>query len=128
MYKNVKVFKTIEVFFSKRQSHQYPVNLSSSLTLTLCYCQVLTVAHCWTDNLVAAAGVHTFPEVSRTEQLVKVEAAVSHPEFRKFGPYSNDIALLLLAKPGIQLTEVSKPACLSPRTPSPGTWCEVNHI
>ncbi|KAK5641590.1 hypothetical protein RI129_010137 [Pyrocoelia pectoralis] len=87
---------------------------------------VLTVAHCWTEGLVAVAGSLAIPGRSSAEQSVRVERAVPHPEFRKYGPYSNDIALLVLSEPGIQIGPLSRPACLSLRTPPAGTWCEVS--
>lgn len=87
---------------------------------------VLTVAHCWTDGLVAVSGVHKYPGNAFTEQKVRVERAIPHPDFRKYGPYSNDIALLILAYPGLQLGPLARPACLPFKSPPPGTWCEVS--
>lgn len=87
---------------------------------------VLTVAHCWAEGLIAVAGAHNFPGTASQEQIARVERAVPHPEFRKYGPYSNDIALLLLSEPGLQLGPYARPACLSGRSPPSGTWCEVS--
>ncbi|KAK4873689.1 hypothetical protein RN001_013049 [Aquatica leii] len=86
---------------------------------------VLTVAHCWTDGLVAVTGSYDYSRASG-EQSVRVEKAIPHPEFRKYGPYSNDIALLVLSEPGIQIGPLSRPACLSQESPPAGTWCEVS--
>lgn len=62
---------------------------------------VLTAAHCYEDGLTAVGGAHGPVGTSPFEQLVQVERAILHPNFRQLGPYSHDIAVLLLAKPGM---------------------------
>lgn len=47
-----------------------------------------------------------------------------HPDFRKLGPYSHDIALLLLASP-IVMNQYRFPVCLPSSSPPPGAWCTV---
>lgn len=60
------------------------------------------------------------------EQVLRVEAFIPHPDFRKLGPYSHDLALLVVSSPGFQLNDNVNPACFSDESPSPGTWCEVS--
>lgn len=85
---------------------------------------VLTAAHCVTEEMVVSTGRHN--QAAPYEQLLHVLKAVSHEDFRKYGPYSNDIALLLLDAPGFGYNPVVQPACLTTKTPRPGTWCEVS--
>ncbi|CAH1377033.1 hypothetical protein MTP99_018447 [Tenebrio molitor] len=87
---------------------------------------VLTAAHCWMEGLVVIAGAHGPPGTAPYEQVVRVERAIQHPDFRKLGPYSHDIAVLLLAAPGIEFNILVKPACFAYESPPPGTWCEVS--
>lgn len=63
---------------------------------------------------------------SPNEQVVEVEKFITHPDFSKLGPYSHDIALLVLAEPGIVFDSIVKPVCIPQKDPSPGTWCEVS--
>lgn len=60
------------------------------------------------------------------EQVVNVEKFIAHPDFSKLGPYSHDIALLVLSDPGFNFDTIVKPVCLPLKDPSPGTWCEVS--
>ncbi|GJQ80045.1 hypothetical protein Trydic_g5024 [Trypoxylus dichotomus] len=85
---------------------------------------VLTVAHCYLDGLTVRAGVVTSDE-SEGEQIVKVEKGIPHPEFKKYGPYSNDIAVLLLSAP-VEETPYVKPACVTGQSPPAGSVCEVS--
>ncbi|CAH0564486.1 unnamed protein product [Brassicogethes aeneus] len=87
---------------------------------------VLTAAHCVVDGLSIVAGAHGPIGSAPFEQTIKVEKAIAHPDFRKLGPYSHDIAVLLLASPGVKLNSLVKPACFAYESPPPGTWCEVS--
>ncbi|KAK9888086.1 hypothetical protein WA026_000363 [Henosepilachna vigintioctopunctata] len=87
---------------------------------------VLTAAHCYEEGLTAVAGAHGPVGTYPFEQSVPVEKAILHPEFRQLGPYSHDIAVLLLAKPGMKINVAVTPACFSHDSPPPGTWCEVS--
>lgn len=49
-----------------------------------------------------------------------------HPDFRKLGPYSHDLALLVVSEPGFKFNNMVIPACFSEEDPTPGTWCEVS--
>lgn len=85
----------------------------------------LTVAHCHIDGLMTVRAGAVTSETSPYEQNIKVEKVVVHPQFRKYGPYSNDIAILLLSV-AVDETPYVKPACVSNRTPPAGTVCEVS--
>ncbi|XP_030756654.1 transmembrane protease serine 3-like [Sitophilus oryzae] len=92
---------------------------------------VLTAGHCYTENMIVVAGTHEhryFNSIESTvnRQSLKVLDGFVHPDFRKLGPYSHDIALLILAEPGFKFNDNVKPACLTQETPTPGTWCEIS--
>nr|CAI5819923.1 unnamed protein product [Callosobruchus analis] len=89
---------------------------------------ILTAAHCYSEGLKAVAGAHGPPGSSPYEQVLKVERFLPHPDFRKLGPYSHDLALLLVPEPGFRLNKFISPACLSKdhSASQPGTWCEVS--
>lgn len=87
---------------------------------------VLTAAHCWKDDLTVVVGAHGPPHTSPFEQSFKIEKYIPHPDFRKLGPYSHDIAVLLLPSPGVNLNAVIQPACFATESPPPSTWCEVS--
>lgn len=87
---------------------------------------VLTAAHCLTvEGLLVVAGVHG-KDRDPHEQIVRIETVVKHPEFRRSGPYSHDIALIVLKSPGLKLGSYVQPACLPHESPPAGTWCEVS--
>ncbi|KAL1497621.1 hypothetical protein ABEB36_008551 [Hypothenemus hampei] len=86
---------------------------------------ILTAAHCYTENLIAVAGTNNIYDQNSHKQHARVESGHLHPDYKKIGPHSNDIALLILEKPGFKLNEFIKPICLTHETPQPGTWCEV---
>ncbi|XP_071052300.1 trypsin-like [Onthophagus taurus] len=83
---------------------------------------ILTVAHCYLDGLSGRVGQQN----ETFEQILKVEKSIVHPDHRKSGPYSNDIALLLVSKPGFTRNKFIKPACVPKETPPEGTRCEVS--
>lgn len=84
---------------------------------------VLTAAHCFIENMAVIAGTTNHHD---HKQHVKVEKGVKHPDYKKLGPHSYDIAALILEAPGLKLNENVKPACLTHESPNPGTWCEVS--
>ncbi|XP_017774566.1 PREDICTED: brain-specific serine protease 4-like [Nicrophorus vespilloides] len=85
---------------------------------------ILTAAHCCQDNLTVTTG--TQGPHTDFEQSLKVLKAIKHPDFRRDGPYSNDIALVLVEDPGFTYNAVVQPVCLAEESPQPGTWCEVS--
>ncbi|CAG9833897.1 unnamed protein product [Diabrotica balteata] len=87
---------------------------------------VLSAAHCYNDGLRAIAGAHGTPGSSTNEQSLRVEKFIPHPDFRKLGAYSHDLALLIVEAPGFSFDEYVKPACFSDDSPPSGTWCEVS--
>ncbi|CAH1154506.1 unnamed protein product [Phaedon cochleariae] len=88
---------------------------------------VVTAAHCFGEDLVAVAGAHGPPGSSPYEQHLRVERFIPHPDFRKLGHYSHDLAILLVSTPGFEISKAVKPACLSNTAPiSSGTWCEIS--
>ncbi|XP_056633090.1 trypsin-like [Diorhabda sublineata] len=87
---------------------------------------VLSAAHCYNDGLRAVAGAHGFPGSSPHEQTLRVEKFIPHPDFRKLGAYSHDLAVLLVEEPGFDFNQFVKPACFSDDSPPSGTWCEVS--
>ncbi|XP_023020102.1 trypsin [Leptinotarsa decemlineata] len=87
---------------------------------------VLSAAHCYNDDLTAVAGAHGPPGSSPHEQLLKIEKFVPHPDFRKLGHYSHDLAVLLVSSPGFKMNSLVAPACFSQESPPSGTWCEVS--
>lgn len=66
------------------------------------------------------------------ERRFRIETIVMHPEFRRNGPYSNDISIIKVASnndAGISFNTHVKPICLpSPDHDRlrPGTWCAVS--
>lgn len=87
---------------------------------------VLTAAHCYIDNMAVVAGTTNHQDFLTPRQHVKVEKGVVHPDYKKLGPYSYDIALLILERPGLKINENVKPVCLRHESPNSGTWCEVS--
>lgn len=64
---------------------------------------LLTVAHCYAENMVAVAGTNDHYETVSHKQRVKVESGFVHPDYKKLGPYSHDIAVLILENPGMNI-------------------------
>lgn len=69
-------------------------------------------------NIVTGTSPH--------EQVLPIEKFIPHPDFRKLGPYSHDLAILLITDPGFKYNDLVKPVCFSYDDPPPGTWCEVS--
>lgn len=64
---------------------------------------LLTVAHCSLENITAVAGTNDHYETVSHTQRVKVESGFVHPDYKKLGPYSHDIAVLILENPGMKI-------------------------
>lgn len=92
---------------------------------------VLTAAHCLQggkEYLRIVIGDHRLEERDLHERSFKVESILIHPDFRKDGPYSNDIAIIKLkAHTGIGFNTHVRPICLpDPNERIPvGTLCSV---
>ncbi|XP_067004136.2 trypsin-1 [Anabrus simplex] len=97
---------------------------------------VVTAAHCLQDvepsRLRVVVGDYKLGERDKHEQSFRVERVLVHPNFRRMGPYSNDIGLLKLKSAGdkgITFNSHVRAICL----PSPsavakeaaGSWCTV---
>ncbi|XP_026471217.1 serine protease 33-like [Ctenocephalides felis] len=97
---------------------------------------VLTAAHCLQvplpiEQLRLVTGDHRLGRKDPHEHMFRAEKVLIHPEFRKYGPYSNDIALVLVraaSDSGIVFDSHVRPICLPDGTPTPppGTWCSVS--
>lgn len=87
---------------------------------------VITAAHCVReeDEIYVILGSYD-DKVTVHEQTIRVHTVTRHPEFRIHGPYSNDIALLLLNNQ-IKMTKYIQRACLPYNHVSDGSWCEVS--
>ncbi|KAJ1529299.1 hypothetical protein ONE63_006095 [Megalurothrips usitatus] len=100
---------------------------------------VLTAAHCLKapalnspDQLRIVLGDHNLSSSDPHEQAFRAERVLLHPEFRKEGPYSNDIALILVTPVGGRAFRFSshvQPICLpdlaAKRAAPEGSWCTV---
>ncbi|KAK3914713.1 Ovochymase-2 [Frankliniella fusca] len=100
---------------------------------------VLTAAHCLKapalsspDQLRIVLGDHNLSSSDQHEQAFRAERVLLHPEFRKEGPYSNDIALILVTPVGGRAFRFSshvQPICLpdlaAKRAAPEGSWCTV---
>lgn len=75
-------------------------------------------------------GKHQLKDRDLHEHSFRVDTILTHPEFRKRGPYSNDIAIIKIkthSVSGIGFNTHIRPICLPEvnQTPPPGTWCTV---
>ncbi|GLV41815.1 uncharacterized protein CBL_13547, partial [Carabus blaptoides fortunei] len=95
---------------------------------------VLTAAHCLfssilPEHLRVVLGEHRLRKSDEHEASYKVDRLLAHPDFRKVGPHSHDIALLRLAggHSGVIFSTYISPICLPhiDESPPPGTWCSV---
>lgn len=96
---------------------------------------VLTAAHCLEgynkNDFQVKAGDHNLERKDEDEQIFEVESWRVHPNFRKGGHYTNDMAVVKLQArrgKGIQMSRFVSPVCLpSASTPyTPGTKCQVS--
>ncbi|XP_014239480.1 serine protease 33-like isoform X2 [Cimex lectularius] len=96
---------------------------------------VLTAAHCITnldrpESMRLVVGKHDLRGKDKHERVYRPERIVIHPEFRRDGPHSNDIALIKVkatSETGIDFNKFVQPICLpeSDIGPSEGEWCTV---
>ncbi|KAK9504979.1 hypothetical protein O3M35_009141 [Rhynocoris fuscipes] len=96
---------------------------------------VLTAAHCVAnlerpDSMRLVVGKHTLRTKDKHERVYKPERIIIHPQFRKDGPHSNDIALIKVkasSESGIDFNSFVQPICLPENslTPQEGEWCTV---
>ncbi|XP_069699799.1 serine protease 33-like [Periplaneta americana] len=95
---------------------------------------VLTAAHCLQnediDQLRVVVGDYHLQVADKHEQSFRVERVLVHPDFRKLGPYSNDIGLIkvrALSDGGISFNSHVKPICLPElqAKSTAGSWCSV---
>lgn len=75
-------------------------------------------------------GNHDLKKFDVYERRFRIESIVMHPDFRRKGPYSNDISIIKVASnndAGISFNTHVKPICLPKHTDGlkPGTWCSV---
>ncbi|VVD06090.1 unnamed protein product [Leptidea sinapis] len=80
------------------------------------------------ERLVLSAA-HCFDKIQdKHENRFLVEKVVLHPEFRKNGPHSNDIALIVVARSGsgVQFNSHVRPICLPDPEDTTGKWCAVS--
>ncbi|XP_049883888.1 trypsin-like isoform X2 [Pectinophora gossypiella] len=96
---------------------------------------VLSAAHCFDkqplhlEHIRLVVGEHRLKVQDRHERRFLAEKVVSHPDFRKNGPHSNDIALVVVAKSGgrLQFNSHVRPICLPDQHgDSSGKWCAVS--
>ncbi|XP_022122405.2 trypsin-like [Pieris rapae] len=95
---------------------------------------VLSAAHCFDkqplelEHLRLVVGEHRLKIQDRHENRFLAEKVVPHPDFRKNGPHSNDIALVLVARSGsgVQFNSHVRPICLPDSLDTAGRWCAVS--
>lgn len=87
---------------------------------------IITAAHCVREDDDVFVVLGSYDEKpNQHEQVIRVQTVTRHPEFRINGPYSNDIALLLLESQ-INMGNYVQKACLPHAQISDGSWCEVS--
>ncbi|CAH2056129.1 unnamed protein product, partial [Iphiclides podalirius] len=95
---------------------------------------VLSAAHCFDkqplhlDQIRVVVGEHRLKVQDKHEHRFLAERVVLHPDFRKNGPHSNDIALLLVSRSGngVQFNTHVRPICLPDADAEAGSWCSVS--
>ncbi|KAF9794087.1 hypothetical protein SFRURICE_013552 [Spodoptera frugiperda] len=81
---------------------------------------VLSAAHCFDkqplnlEHIRLVVGEHRLKVQDKHEHRFLAEKVVLHPDFRKNGPHSNDIALILVSRSGngVQFNSHVRPICL----------------
>ncbi|XP_075988797.1 trypsin-like [Anticarsia gemmatalis] len=95
---------------------------------------VLSAAHCFDkqplelEHIRLVVGEHRLKVQDKHEHRFLAEKVVRHPDFRKNGPHSNDIAIILVSRAGngVQFNSHVRPICLPADGVSPGKWCAVS--
>lgn len=79
------------------------------------------------QSLRVVIGDHSLDQRDLHEHSYRVESVLLHPDFRKDGPYSNDIAIIKLKAHRIGFNTHVRPICLpDPNEKIPaGTICSV---
>ncbi|KPJ19655.1 Urokinase-type plasminogen activator [Papilio machaon] len=85
------------------------------------------------DHIRIVVGEHRLKVQDKHEHRFLAEKVVLHPDFRKNGPHSNDIALILVSRSGagVQFNSHVRPICLPDQSAtgegeSDGRWCSVS--
>lgn len=91
---------------------------------------VITAAHCLEPQqnyLRLVIGNYDLVERDMYERSFRIDRVLIHPEFRRHGPYSNDIAIIKVKASVINFNTHVKPICLPSKKEIsyPGTWCQV---
>ncbi|KAJ0182962.1 hypothetical protein K1T71_000938 [Dendrolimus kikuchii] len=95
---------------------------------------VLSAAHCFDkqplqlEHIRLVVGEHRLNVPDKHEHRFLAEKVVPHPEFRKNGPHSNDIAVILVSKSGngVRFNSHVRPICLPDGKEAAGKWCAVS--
>ncbi|XP_039752290.1 trypsin-like [Pararge aegeria] len=93
---------------------------------------VLSAAHCFDkeplqlEHMRLLVGEHRLKLQDKHENRFLAEKVVPHPEFRKNGPHSNDIAVVLVSRSGVQFNSHVRPICLPDKADTTGRWCAVS--
>ncbi|XP_026735122.1 trypsin-like [Trichoplusia ni] len=95
---------------------------------------VLSAAHCFDkqplqlDHIRLVVGEHRLKFQDKHEHRFLAEKVIRHPDFRKNGPHSNDIAIILVSRSGngVQFNSHVRPICLPEDGVPPGKWCAVS--
>ncbi|XP_050557909.1 trypsin-like [Spodoptera frugiperda] len=95
---------------------------------------VLSAAHCFDkqplnlEHIRLVVGEHRLKVQDKHEHRFLAEKVVLHPDFRKNGPHSNDIALILVSRSGngVQFNSHVRPICLPDDGITAGKWCTVS--
>ncbi|XP_041970619.1 tryptase-like [Aricia agestis] len=97
---------------------------------------VLSAAHCFDrqplelEHIRLLVGQHRLNLQDKHEHRFLVDKVVPHPDFRKEGPHSHDIALVLVARSGggVRFDSHVRPICLPAEDApiAPGAWCAVS--
>ncbi|XP_072948636.1 trypsin-like [Epargyreus clarus] len=94
---------------------------------------VLSAAHCFDkqplqlDHIRLVVGEHRLKVLDKHENRFLAEKVVPHPDFRRNGPHSNDIALIVVSRggSGVQFNSHVRPICL-PGPRDTAAWCAVS--
>ncbi|ELW69299.1 mast cell protease 3 [Tupaia chinensis] len=85
---------------------------------------VLTAAHCGGGSINFTWGAHNIAEQEKTQQVIPVARAISHPSYNSKRPF-NDIMLLQLKKKARLTAEVHLLSLPRGTQVTPGTVCSV---
>nr|XP_048283671.1 mast cell protease 1-like [Myodes glareolus] len=84
---------------------------------------VMTAAHCKGREIIVTLGAHDVSKTEPTQQKIKVEKQIAHPQYNVY-PHLNDIMLLKLQRKAKITSAVAKILLPSPRDSiKPGRLC-----